>query len=463
MIHISLARPISLLALGAVGGLLIYPHTEFGPFLGALYGLVFAFFFAERASSPGTGIMWGLGYTFALWIGVPVGISRFVLHPAQGVNVVDVHFRELVAYTLFFGVPLGLALGVWGSFCRPRPWPSFSLSRPLLVGGAAGVLGGWAFGKWMQQVNHFSLIAGLVHSNSPEIGKILHFTVAVVIGAVFGMLFDRDLRGYGSAIAWGVAYGMLWWFLGPLTIMPLWLHEPVDWSAQKAGSLFGPLIGHIIYGLIVGIVYATLNRIWLYFATEADPINREPEGPATRFLISMRWGATASVGGGLLFSLVMLATGAFPRVARVAGGSLPLEGFVVHMLISAFVGISYGMLFRHEARNYGGAFLWGLLYGFIWWILGPLTLMPVLLGTALTWTPAAAGKALPSLIGHLLYGSATACAFFAFERRRSRWITLDSRLAARELRRLRPAGTPTPALWVFVLGMGVLLSTLLAM
>ena len=89
--------------------------------------------------------------------------------------------------------------------------------------------------------------------------------------------------------------------------------------------------------------------------------------------------------------------------------------------------------------------------------------MPVLLGTALTWTPAAAVKALPSLIGHLLYGSATACAFFAFERRCSRWIMLDPRLAARELRRLRPAGTPTPALWVFVLGMGVLLSTLIAM
>jgi hypothetical protein len=65
----------------------------------------------------------------------------------------------------------------------------FNLARALFVGGGAGIVGGWAFGKWMEQVNFFPLIAGLVDSTSRMVGISLHFTFAVIIGATFGLLF----------------------------------------------------------------------------------------------------------------------------------------------------------------------------------------------------------------------------------------------------------------------------------
>ena len=444
-------------ALGVVDGVI-------GVALGALYGLIFAVLAARRAFSPGAGLLWGLGFMFLLWLALPAGILPVATGAMPDMGMLDAaraHFPELVAYVLCYGLPLGVVLGTWNGLRSDNKRPSFSWARAIVVGGLAGILGGWAFGKWMAQINFFPLIAGLVGSNSRMVGMTLHFIFAIIIGATFGLLFQRDVRGHGSSMSWGLAYGIFWWFLGPLTILPLWLGRPLDWSYQHGGELFGSLVGHIIYGLIVGLVYATLDRLWVGFFTESDPINREPEGPGARLLYSLRWGAVASLAGGLLFSLVMVATGVLPRVAALIGATSPVIGFLVHLVISALIGMSYGILFRHEAPNVGSSIAWGFLYGLIWWFLGPLTLMPILLGVGFEWTTAVAGALLPSLIGHLIYGAATASLYLVLERRHTAWLLLDPRVAAREARRTRPVGTPAPALWLFALGLGVLLPIML--
>jgi uncharacterized membrane protein YagU involved in acid resistance len=463
-----LTASILCLIVGALGGALsmVLTHASCvtGVVLGGLYSLLFALLCAPRAVSAGGGLVWGLGYSFILWLALPAGVLPVTMGgmPAMGMlDTARAHFPELVAYVLCFGVPLGVALGTLGGL-QPQPGQArFSFPRAVVVGGLAGLLGGWAFGKWMAQVDFFPLIAGLINSDSPMVGVTLHFIFGVIIGATFGLLFQRDVRGYGSNMGWGVGYGILWWFLGPLTIMPIWQGNPLDWSYERGSALFGSLVGHIVYGLIVGLIYAAVDRLWVGFFTESDPINREPEGPGSRVLYSLQWGVVASLAGGLLFSLVMLATGVLPTVANLVGGSSPVLGFFVHMCISAMVGMSYGVLFQREAPNFASGVAWGLLYGLIWWFIGPLTLMPILLGGSFTWTTTAAGALLPSLIGHLLYGGATAFVFLLLERRHADWLLLDPRLAAREARRRRPVGTPAPALWLFALGLGVLLPILL--
>jgi hypothetical protein len=253
----------------------------------------------------------------------------------------------------------------------------------------------------------------------------------------------------------------LWWFLGPLTLYPVAAGTPVDWSADQASDIFGSLIGHILYGLMLGVTYAAFDRLWLRMFIQSDPLNREAEGPGLRFIQSVRWGALAGLIGGIVSSPILVVTGILPKIAGLDTSLIGARGLLIHLAISALIGASYGLLFRNEASSLGLGVAWGWLFGLIWWYLGPLTLLPLLLTGQIDWRPEAASALLPLLPGLLIYGATTAFVFLVLERRYTRWLLLDPRHAAREQRRLRPVGTPAPAVWLFVLGLGVLLPILL--
>lgn len=445
--------------LGVAGG-----GAPVGAVLGAAGGILFGLFVGSRATSPGAGLVWGLGCSWILWLAVPVGLLPVASGGAGATGMLDVareRFPLLVACVLCVGTPVGIGLGAWNAL-RPDPERvRFSWPRALFVGGLAGLLGGWVFGKWMAQAGFFPLIAGLVGSDSRMVGVTLHFTFALVIGSTLGVLFQRDLRGFGSSLAWGMAYGILWWFLGPLTLLPLWRGLPLDWTWQRGAELFGSLVGHIAYGIVAGLVYAAVDRLWVGFFTESDPIQREAEGPGLSILLSLKWGALASLAGGLALHVLTFVAGDPARAYGDANGGAPVLTFLASLAVSTVLGMAYGLLFHRETPGFGAAVAWGLLYGLIRWYVDPLTLAPILWRGRFDWSIQAASALLPTLIGQLLFGAVTAWTFLALERRHAEWLLLDPRIAAREERRRRPEGTPAPALWVFVLGTGVLLPILL--
>jgi hypothetical protein len=461
-------EPLLGMVLGASGGLLesvVLKTSLFsGGLLGITFGLAFGLFLARRATSPGAGLIWGLGSSFLLWLLLPGGFFNFAVsarNPALMLQDAQGHFSELVGYVLCLGMPVGVGLGIRGAIRTSRLNPSFARGRAIVAGGFAGTLGGFIFGRWVSSGDYFPLLAGFGELGSRGMTIFMHFAIALLIGVAFGLLFQQDVHSYGSCMGWGLGFGIFWWFFGPLTVLRLASGMPLDWSAEQGSAVFGALVGHILYGLILGVAYATIDKIWVRLFIQSDPLNRELEGPGLHILRSLGWGATAGLIGGLVSMPVMIATGVLPKVAGVNSSLVGFHAIFIHLSVSAAIGMTYGLLFRDETSTPRDAIAWGWLFGLIWWYLGPMTLLPLLLTGVCDWSSDAASALLPSLLGHLIYGAATALVFFLLDHRYGRLLLLDPRTSARELRRLRPRESPAPALWLFALSLGVLLPILL--
>jgi len=130
-----------------------------------------------------------------------------------------------------------------------------------IIGGLAG---GVIFGMMMWMMGMLPMIGKMVGLPNIFAGWIVHLGISASIGASFAVLLDRFVKGLASGAATGMIYGAVWWFLGPLTLMPLVMGMGlgVNWNATAVVNMAPSLMGHAIFGVVLGLVYArnSLNQ-----------------------------------------------------------------------------------------------------------------------------------------------------------------------------------------------------------
>ena len=127
-------------------------------------------------------------------------------------------------------------------------------------------------------------------------------------------------------------------------------------------------------------------------------------------------GAIAGLAGGLVFGMLMGMMGVLPMVGMLIRVQNAVAGFVVHMAISAFIGAVYGLVAGRFALTWTNAVIGGIVNGVVWWLLGALTLMPLLLGMTQMVFVIGTDQWL-SLMGHLIFGLVTAFVFVPLAKR----------------------------------------------
>ncbi len=207
----------------------------------------------------------------------------------------------------------------------------------------------------------------------------------MTVGALYGLLAAHQRIRSSELLFWGLAYGVFWWYLGTLTLLPLLSGSPMTWSLDAAQAAVPSLFGHLYFGGVTAVVFALLQRDGLSVA--AGHLR-----PRTL----LRGLLAAGIVAGFLVA-------AFGAGAGAWLGWLPA--------VALCMGIGYPLVFTGRAEGTGPAVVRGTAYGFLWWIVAHLTVAPLLADGRLDRSQPAVAEATTRLPPYLLAGAGIAAVF----------------------------------------------------
>jgi len=142
----------------------------------------------------------------------------------------------------------------------------------LTAGVIAGLIAGLVFGIMMTimraptpdggSMPMMAMVASVVGSTSLAVGWLYHLFNSAVIGGLFGWILGNRVGGFGGAAGWGAGYGVVWWILGGLILMPMFLGMPAFAPLQMPmmrAVAFASLMGHVLFGVILGAAFVPLR------------------------------------------------------------------------------------------------------------------------------------------------------------------------------------------------------------
>lgn len=121
----------------------------------------------------------------------------------------------------------------------------------LLGTGAMTAVGLWvAPAMGMPRMNPAAALAGAM-GGSALLGWLGHLMIGIVLALVYAAVAPRLP---GAPWMRGTLYGLAPWLLAQLAVMPM-MGMPV--FSGSAATAIGSLIGHLVYGAVLGTTYGT--------------------------------------------------------------------------------------------------------------------------------------------------------------------------------------------------------------
>jgi uncharacterized membrane protein YagU involved in acid resistance len=134
-----------------------------------------------------------------------------------------------------------------------------ALTTGITHGVVAGLIGGSVFGVMMASMGMLPMVAQMIGAENPMIGFVLHLLISAVIGGTYGVIAPRLPAGWPVVVAAGIVYGIIWWVLGALIIMPLVLGMG-EMVLQVGEMQWMSLVGHIAFGVVTAVLYTLIAQ-----------------------------------------------------------------------------------------------------------------------------------------------------------------------------------------------------------
>ncbi|SEH16553.1 hypothetical protein SAMN04487967_2702 [Natronorubrum sediminis] len=172
-----------------------------------------------------------------------------------------------------------------------------------LVGGAVGgAIGSLLFGAilWVMDPSIITDAIPAIYGLEPigTAGWLFHLAHGLVIGGVFGLLVTRgpilgtitaDVEtGFLSAMGpglrltlAGVVYGLAVWAVLPVLALTLWTTVGGGADPGFPGLALESLTGHLLYGLLLGALFALITDMTSEIETVDAPFREADDSPRT--------------------------------------------------------------------------------------------------------------------------------------------------------------------------------------
>lgn len=115
-------------------------------------------------------------------------------------------------------------------------------------------------------------------------------------------------------------------------------------------------------------------------------------------------GIIGGLAGGLVFGIMMWQMGMLSMIGSMVGVNSAWAGAAIHLMMSMIFGAVAGLLLKFIPSCPGKITLFAVAYGVLLWVIGPLLVMPLMMGGGLF---VINNGTMMSLMGHVIYALIT--------------------------------------------------------